>query len=134
MSLPHCQLCGASPVNGEHAVETQRRWNALTNQPSRRTEPEGPMDSPRVSPLSNEWADKRAALRLGNAFDRLGMAEPPMSVFELRAAVLRDADWNADAGDPHGAGWAAAYDRRGLLNLIASLLARLQSEEEASRG
>ena len=31
--LPHCQLCGADPVSEDHALETQRRWKALTTPP-----------------------------------------------------------------------------------------------------
>ncbi len=30
MTLPTCQLCGTAPLSEAHAIETQRRWNALT--------------------------------------------------------------------------------------------------------
>lgn len=83
-----------------------------------------------MSDYDRDWSERRANLRLGNAFERIGVQEPPLSVFELRAAVLRDEAWNPDEGDPHGPGWAAAYDRRGLLNLVAHLEARSVPQSE----
>jgi hypothetical protein len=81
--------------------------------------------------LTQEMTAKRAALR--ERWSGNGLS--PMTAFEMAGAVYRDS--RADAMSPDcdccpdcprevgRDGQVAAYDRRGLLNLVAALLDRL---------
>lgn len=78
------------------------------------------MRSP-IPPVSTlDIAAGRASLQ-GVHLRQLGIPDPLMSDFEFAAAVARDAAFL----DTVSRGSEAAYDRRGLLNVIAFLVARL---------
>lgn len=61
------------------------------------------------------WAEKRQAI----AARWTGPGKEPMTAFEMAAAVERDRLWTHTDLEPDE---MAAYDRRGLLNVVAALL------------
>lgn len=71
-----------------------------------------------MTELADVWAAKRAALP--ERWSGNGLA--PMTAFEMAAAVYRDSQWVG----PATLASIDAYDRRGLLNLVAVLLDRLE--------